>query len=85
MKKEEIKASILKILKTIAPEVPSDSIRADAPFRDQLEIDSMDFLNFAVRIHKEFGIEIPESDYRLLNTLEHCVSYVEQKCAPEPR
>ncbi|MGZ3710276.1 MAG: acyl carrier protein [Bdellovibrionota bacterium] len=79
MTREEIKSSILKILRTIAPEVPSASVRADAPLREQLEIDSMDFLNFAIRLHKEFGIEVPESDYKLLDTLDNCVAYVEKK------
>ena len=79
MTRPEIEASILKILRLIAPEVTSGSIRPDQPLREQLEIDSMDFLNFAIRLHKEFAVEIPESDYKFLDTINHCVAYVEQK------
>ena len=79
MTTEEIQKKILKILQQIAPEVKSDSIPSDQPFRELLELDSMDFLHFVVGLNREFLVPIPESDYRLLETLDQCVRYVEQK------
>ncbi len=48
-------------------------MKADVSFRDQLDIDSMDFLNFVVSIHKTFGVEIREADYPKYSTLNGCV------------
>ena len=50
----------------------------DRSFRDQLDIDSMDFLNF-VALHKEFHVEVPESDYPQLVSIDGCVGYLERK------
>ena len=46
------------------------------PLRDQLDIDSMDFLNFVIAMNERTGIEIPESDYGELATLTGCVTYL---------
>ncbi len=51
-------------------------LEAETPLRDQLDIDSMDFLNFTIGLHKAFGIEIPEADSRQLATLAGCVNYL---------
>jgi acyl carrier protein len=50
-------------------------------FRDQFDFDSMDTLNFAIALHREFGVEVPESDYAQLDSLEKCVTYLEPKIA----
>jgi acyl carrier protein len=68
--------TVLRLLADIAPELDPDEIRPDVNLRDQLDLDSMDFLNFMIAIHQEFGIEIPEADYRKLYTLEGCVEYL---------
>ena len=47
----------------------------------ELEIDSMDLLHFAVGIHEQTGIDIPEADYPKLTPLESCLSYLERRGA----
>ncbi len=74
---QEIQSSVLRILGTIAPEADLSSIKPNVPFRDQLDLDSMDFLNFVIAMHREFGVEIPESDYAKMATLEGCVAYLQ--------
>jgi acyl carrier protein len=73
---DEIRAKVVEILGQVVPELDPGELRADAPLRDELDIDSMDFLNFAIGLHKAFGVEIPEADYRQLATLDGCVAYL---------
>ena len=77
MTREEIRSSVLSILRTIAPEADPGSIRPDADLRDELDIDSMDFLNFVIRIHERLGVSIPETDYPRVRSLDACVAYLE--------
>ncbi|MCV7150440.1 acyl carrier protein [Mycolicibacterium pyrenivorans] len=77
-----IREDILSELTTIAPEVEPDDIRDDALLRDQVDLDSMDWLNFLVRIHKRLHVDIPEADYKLLRTLGDIVDYVEKHGKP---
>lgn len=76
MTKEEIKNKVLWILGGIAPEAASEDLRPEVSFRDQLDLDSMDFLNFVIALDKEFQIEVPEPDYPALMTLTGCVDYL---------
>jgi acyl carrier protein len=76
MTREVIKSIVLRILGEIAPEADLSYIKPDVSFRDQLDIDSMDFLNFAIGVHKELGVEIPEADYPKLMTLDGCIEYL---------
>jgi len=57
------------------------SVKPDASFRDQLDIDSIDFLNFIVAMHKQFQIDVPESDYPELTTIDGCVRYLRRMLA----
>jgi acyl carrier protein len=76
MTKEEIKAIVLRVLGQIAPEADLAQFKPNLRIRDQLDIDSMDLLNFVVGLHKELHIEIPEADYPKLATLDGCVNYL---------
>lgn len=67
---------VLDALGEIAPEADMSTLRRDIPFRDQLDIDSMDFLNFVIAVNERTGIDIPESDYGGLDTLDGCVAYL---------
>jgi acyl carrier protein len=71
-----IRGEVLSVLTTIAPEVEPDDIRDDELLRDQVDLDSMDWLNFLVGIHKRLDVDIPESDYAQLRTLADVVRYV---------
>lgn len=72
---------IVKLLTDIAPDVDANAIEPDIDFREQFDFDSMDMLHFAIALNKEFGIEIPEQDYRQLRSLNNCTAYVESRMA----
>jgi len=76
MTRDQIELTVLRLLGEIAPEVDTAAIKPDVNLRDQIDIDSMDFLNFVIAIHKELGVEIPEADYSRLVTLGGCVDYL---------
>jgi acyl carrier protein len=63
----------------VAPEADLDALPLDANLRDELDLDSMDFLSFVVGLHKALGVEIPEADYGRLATLAGTVAYLEAK------
>lgn len=75
----EIRQTVLNLLGEIAPEADLTTLKPDLSFRDQLDIDSMDFLNFIVALHNEFHVDLPESDYPQLGSIDGCVSYLERK------
>ena len=76
MTNDEIKSAVLVALRRVAPEVDTALLRADAPIRDQVDLDSMDFLNFVQRLYDTFGVDIPETAYREVATVDGCVAYV---------
>jgi acyl carrier protein len=74
--KDEIREIVLRILGQIAPEADLSRIKPDLRIRDQLDIDSMDLLNFVIGLHKELRVDIPETDYPKLATLDGCIDYL---------
>jgi acyl carrier protein len=78
MTQDDIRGEVLSVLTTIAPEVEADEIRDDVLLREQVDLDSMDWLNFLVGVHKRLNVDIPESAYKSLRTLTDVVRYVEQ-------
>jgi len=72
----EIRAGILAELRRIAPELEEGELRLDQPLRDQIDLDSMDWLNFLLALHERFKVDIPESDYQKLGTLDQIVAYL---------
>jgi acyl carrier protein len=79
MTREQIREIILRVLGQIAPEADPIRLKPDVSFRDQLDIDSMDFLNFVIAVHKETQVDIPEIDYPRLSTLNGCMDYLASK------
>lgn len=77
----EIRAGVLKALRQIAPEVGAEEIDPGESLREQADLDSMDFLNFIVRLGKDFGLEIREADYPRLATLDGCAAYLAARAA----
>ncbi len=75
---EDIRAEVLSVLTAIAPEVEAGDIEDDVRLRDQVDLDSMDWLNFLVGIHKRLQVDIPERDYASLRTLADVVGYVDK-------
>ena len=79
MTPDRIRATVLEVLANIAPELEPSSLAPGVDFREQLDLDSMDFLNFAIGLSKAFGVDIPEADYRKLSTLDGCVAWLTAK------
>ncbi|MGB5113147.1 MAG: acyl carrier protein [Mycobacterium sp.] len=78
---DDIRSQVLSVLTTIAPEVDAEDIDDDVLLRDQVDLDSMDWLNFLIGIHKRLQVDIPESEYASLRTLTDVLTYVEQHAA----
>lgn len=76
MNEAELREAVIGALVEVAPDIDAESIDPAADLAQQLDIDSMDFLNVVVRIHERTGIEIPERDYPRLGTLDDAVSYL---------
>ena len=76
---------VLATLAQVAPEADLASLGPDAELRVELDIDSMDFLNFVVGIDERTGVDIPERDYPQLNTLNGCIEYLTRRMAEAPR
>ncbi len=76
MNRDEIKTSVLNKLARIAPELDPSQIDHDADLRRQIDLDSMDYLNLMIALSKQFKIDIPETDYPKLATLNGCVDYL---------
>jgi acyl carrier protein len=74
-----IHAAVMDTLKGIAPEVDAATLADDQPLRDQVDLDSMDWLNFLTGLHARLHVDIPESDYRRLTTLDRLVTYLAGK------
>jgi acyl carrier protein len=80
---EDIKHTVLRILGDIAPEADLAALKPDVSLRDQLDLDSMDFLNFVIALHQSLGVELPEGDYPKLATLNGCLAYLSSHSQPK--
>lgn len=81
---EEIRNAAVDVLGRIAPEIGSHSIDGHADLREQLDLDSMDFLRFVLGLHERLRVEVPECDYAQLATLDSAVAYLAAKLRSEP-
>ena len=72
----EIRTEILQILENIAPDEDLSDLKDDVPFREQLELDSMDFLDIVMELRKRHRIQIPEEDYGQLASMASTVAYL---------
>ena len=77
MDADDIRKVVLAELQRIAPEL--EDVAPARPLRDQVDLDSMDWLNFLVALNERLKIEIPEADYRKLGTLQQIVDYLSAK------
>lgn len=72
----DIRATVERVLARIAPEADLASLDPAEPLRDQLDIDSFDFLRFMIGLHEALGVDIPETDYAQMETLDSIVAYL---------
>jgi acyl carrier protein len=70
---------ILDILERIAPDEDLSNLEDQAPFREQMELDSMDFLDIVMELRKQYRVQIPEEDYMHLASMNSTVSYLAPK------
>ncbi len=73
---DDVKDIIKNIIADIAPDEDLSSIKSEVPLRDQLEHDSMDFLDIVMELRKKHSIEVPEPDYPKLASLDSCAEYL---------
>jgi acyl carrier protein len=76
-----IRDAVFSVLGEIAPEADPAAVNPAESLRDQLDLDSMDFLNFVIALHKRLGVEIPEADYPKLASIDGAVSYLAARAA----
>ncbi len=81
MTREQIDAAVRKQLGAVAPEADLGHLDPAANLTEALDIDSMDFLNFIIALHRELGVEIPEADYAELRSLDGAGRYLAKKLA----
>ena len=79
MTKEDCKKLVIDIISDIAPDEDLSNIKPEVRLRDQLQLDSMDFLDIVMELRKRHGIEVPEADYMQLASLESCAEYLTPK------
>lgn len=79
--REQLKTVALNVLRGIAPEVDPGDIAPGTPLRQQVDLDSMDWLNFLIGLHQRLGVDIPEADYARLVTLDNVLDYLQARLA----
>ncbi len=77
MTSEKIREAVRNILADIAPDEDVSDLKEDVAFRDQLELDSMDFLDIVMELRKRYRVQIPEEDYPELASMKSTVAYLE--------
>ena len=77
MKAEEVRSMILEVIHEIVPDEDLSNLKGDVRIRDQIEMDSMDFLDIIMELRKRYSITVPEDDYMQLSTLDSSVTYLE--------
>lgn len=72
----ELREAIIRVLCEVAPDIRPEAIDPAANLRDSLDLDSVDFMNFVVGLHDALGVDVPESDYAKLASVDDCVAYL---------
>ena len=75
----DLRAVVLGALTDVAPEAEPGAIAPDVPLQQQLDLDSIGFLDFLTAISERTGVEVPEEDYDQVATLDGCVAYLEAR------
>ncbi len=83
MNDAQLRTLVLDTLRGIAPEIEVDALRGDRPLRNQVDLDSMDWLNFLLGLHEKLRVDIPETDYARLVTLDDVLAYLSAALAAQ--
>ncbi len=76
---EEVRSKVLDIIADIALDDDVTGIKDEVSLRDQLDLDSMDFLDIVMELKKRHKIEVPQEDYTRLASMQSCVEYLTPK------
>ncbi len=79
MTEDQVKQIVIDIINEIAPDEDTSGLKGEIALREQLDLDSMDFLDIVMELRKQHGIEVPEADYPQLASLDSCASYLTPK------
>ena len=79
MTAEQVKQIVIDIINEIAPDEDTTNLKSEVNLRDQMDLDSMDFLDIVMELRKQHGIEVPEEDYPKLASLDSCADYLTPK------
>jgi acyl carrier protein len=81
MTEEEVALAVKDIIQTVAPDEDVADLDPEKRLREQIDLDSMDFLDIVMELRKLYGVQVPEEDYKELATLAGCVRYLHPKLA----
>jgi acyl carrier protein len=76
MSRDEVRKALIDSILDVAPEADFTQVRPDRPVRGQIDIDSFDFLTILENLHEKIGVDVPESDYGKMMTLDGSVDYL---------
>jgi acyl carrier protein len=79
MTEDQVKQIVIDIIDEIAPDEDTSNVKSEINLRDQLDLDSMDFLDIVMELRKQHNIEVPEADYPQLASLDSCAAYLTPK------
>ncbi len=79
MTEDQVKQIVIDIIAEIAPDEDTTNIKPEIKLREQLDLDSMDFLDIVMELRKQHSIEVPEADYPQLASLDSCAAYLTPK------
>ncbi len=79
MDKSQLREAVIDIIKSIAPDEDLNGIDGEKPLREQIDLDSMDFLDIVMELRVRYKVDVPEQDYPALNTLQGTVDYLHPK------
>ena len=79
MVEQRVRDIVIGIISVVAPDADLSEIKDDVSLRDQLDLDSMDFLDIVMELRKRYRVEVPKEEYPELATLGGCVTYLSPK------
>jgi acyl carrier protein len=80
--RNELQSALFACLGRIAPEVDVAALRPEQRLRDQVDLDSVDWMNFLIAVHATLGIDIPDADAARLTTLDQLLDYCAARLPP---
>jgi acyl carrier protein len=84
MNETDVRHLVEAAIHHVAPEVDISSVDTAADLRDELDIDSMDFLNLVDELNDRTGVDIPERDYPFVSSIDGCIAYLAARAVPTP-